>query len=155
MGLFGTSVSSDGSLPQSPNPNWNATKIRSYWRNPGSFITGLQGETLRDLSHMTMGLGALIGTFAKNAEQAGQFAGIVATVLAFLGGVFVPIATGPGPLDTLTRISPHRWLLDGFGANAGTGTTADVLIPTLVVAGIGVLLGAIAFGRRSKLTGVV
>lgn len=102
-----------------------------------------------------MGLGALIGTYARNAEQAGQFAGIVATVLAFLGGVFLPIATGPGPIDALTRISPHRWLLDGFGANAGTGTLADVLIPALVVAGVGVVLGAIAFGRRSRLTGVV
>ncbi len=102
-----------------------------------------------------MGLGALIGTYARNAEQASQFAGIVATVLAFIGGVFVPISTEPGLFDTLTRISPHRWLLDGFGANSGTGTVVDVLIPTLVVAGIGVLLGLLAFGRRSKLTGVV
>ncbi len=75
--------------------------------------------------------------------------------LAFIGGVFVPVASGPGLLDTITRLSPHRWLLAGFGANSGTGTVVDVLIPTLVVAGMGVLLGAIAFGRRSKLTGVV
>ena len=72
-----------------------------------------------------------------------------------LGGVFFPITDAPGFLETLSYASPHRWLLDGFGANSGTGTFADVLIPTLVVAGIGVLLGALASGRRSKLTGVV
>lgn len=102
-----------------------------------------------------MGLGALIGTVTKTAEQAGNFAGIVATVLALLGGVFFPITTGPGLFDTITRISPHRWLLDGFGANAGTASFLDVLVPALVVAGFGVVAGLVAYARRSRLTGVV
>ncbi len=102
-----------------------------------------------------MGLGALIGTIARTAEQAGNFAGIAATVLGLLGGVFFPISTGPGFFDTVTRLSPHRWLLEGFGANAGTAPFTAVLVPALVVAGFGVVTGLAAYARRSKLTGVV
>ncbi|MEX1280878.1 MAG: ABC transporter permease, partial [Acidimicrobiia bacterium] len=102
-----------------------------------------------------MGLGALIGTIARTAEQAGNFAGIAATVLGLLGGVFFPISTGPGFFDAVTRLSPHRWLLEGFGANAGTAPFTAVLAPALVVAGFGVVTGLAAYARRSKLTGVV
>jgi hypothetical protein len=57
----------DGPLPLSPNPKLDtADQINAYWRYPNQYINGLQGETLRDLSHMTMGLGAL----ANAAETA-------------------------------------------------------------------------------------
>lgn len=101
-----------------------------------------------------MGLGALIGTLTRTAEQANQYAGIVATVLGLLGGVFIPIATGPGLLDVVSRISPHRWLLDGFGANAGTGSVGEVLTVVAVVTGFGVVTGAMALYRAGSLTGV-
>lgn len=102
-----------------------------------------------------MGLGALIGTFTENAEQAGQFAGIVATVFGLLGGVFFQITSGPGTLDLVTRLSPHRWILDGFGANAGTGSFGEVLVAAAVTASFGIVFGLWAFARRSRLTGVV
>lgn len=102
-----------------------------------------------------MGLGAILATVTKTAEQAGQFGGIVATVLGLLGGVFFPITGAMGWLDTVSRISPHRWLLEGFGANAGTGEPLDVVIPALVVLAFGALLGGIALARRARLTGVV
>jgi ABC-2 type transport system permease protein len=102
-----------------------------------------------------MGLGALIGTFTENAEQASQFAGIVATVFGLLGGVFFQITSGPGFFDLVTRLSPHRWVLDGFGANAGTGSFGEVLADAAVTAAFGIVFGAWAFARRSRLTGVV
>ena len=102
-----------------------------------------------------MGLGALLATVSRTAEQAGQFGGIVATVLGLLGGVFFPITNAGGWLDIVSRISPHRWLLVGFGANAGTGSVMDVLVPAFVVTAFGLVLGGIALARRSRLTGVV
>ena len=49
--------------PQSPHPAYDTdAEIRALWHNPDSYIQGLQGETLRDLSHMTMGLGAMTNT---------------------------------------------------------------------------------------------
>lgn len=45
-----------------PPPNTNndkstttAAAMKSYWKSPLSYVDGLQGETCRDLSHMTMG----------------------------------------------------------------------------------------------------
>jgi ABC-2 type transport system permease protein len=102
-----------------------------------------------------MGLGALLATVTRTAEQAGQFGGIVATVLGLLGGVFFPITNAGGWLDIVSRISPHRWLLVGFGANAGTGSVMDVLVPAFVVTAFGLVLGGVALARRSRLTGVV
>ncbi len=102
-----------------------------------------------------MGLGAVLATITRTAEQAGQFGGIVATVLGLLGGVFFPIVGDGGWLDVLSRISPHRWLMEGFGANAGSGSPADVIVPALVVLGIGGVLGGVALLRRARLTGVV
>lgn len=102
-----------------------------------------------------MGLGAILATVTRTAEQAGQFGGIVATVLGLLGGVFFPIAGDGGWLDAVSRISPHRWLIEGLGANAGTGEPIDVVIPALVVLAFGAILGGAALARRSRLTGVV
>jgi hypothetical protein len=62
----------DGAQPIPPASYLNtATKIANYWRNPSSYITGLQGETLRDLSHMAMGLGAM-----SNAAETAYVQGI-------------------------------------------------------------------------------
>lgn len=117
----------------------------------------LWGVALLSLAAVTaaMGIGAVLATITRTAEQAGQFGGIVATVLGLLGGVFFPIIGGGGWLDAVSKISPHRWLMEGFGANAGTGTISEVVVPAAVVLGFGLVLGAIALMRRSRLTGVV
>ncbi len=117
----------------------------------------LWGVALLSVAAVTaaMGIGAVLATITRTAEQAGQFGGIVATVLGLLGGVFFPIVGGGGWLDAVSRISPHRWLMEGFGANAGTGTFAEVATPAAVVLGFGLVLGGIALMRRSRLTGVV
>lgn len=117
----------------------------------------LWGVALLSVAAVTaaMGIGAVLATITRTAEQAGQFGGIVATVLGLLGGVFFPIVGGGGWLDAVSRISPHRWLMEGFGANAGTGSFAEVAIPAAVVLGFGLVLGGIALMRRSRLTGVV
>ncbi|HKY15563.1 MAG TPA: alginate lyase family protein [Microthrixaceae bacterium] len=51
---------SDGPLPLPPHRDFDtAAEINWLWYNPSQYLPGLQGETLRDLSHMAMGLGAL------------------------------------------------------------------------------------------------
>jgi hypothetical protein len=53
----------DGALPIAPNDWYNrADRLAILWRNPTRYITGLQQETLRDLAHMTMGIGAMANT---------------------------------------------------------------------------------------------
>lgn len=57
----------DGALPVAPHAYYDtAAKLTSLWYNPTQFISGLQAETLRDLSHTMMGMGAM----ANGAETA-------------------------------------------------------------------------------------
>jgi hypothetical protein len=51
-------LSSDGPTPVPPSTTYTtADQLTAYWR--GVYVNGLQGETLRDLSHMELGLGAM------------------------------------------------------------------------------------------------
>jgi hypothetical protein len=51
---------SDGVYPIPPTEYWNtAPRMKELWHYPDSYITGLHTETLRDLSHVQMGLGAM------------------------------------------------------------------------------------------------
>jgi hypothetical protein len=43
--------------------------MATYWYNPTRYINGLQEETGRDLSHMTMGLGAMSNAAATAGIQ--------------------------------------------------------------------------------------
>ena len=62
----------DGPLPRPPHPGYDtAAEFRELWYEPSSYVAGLQGETLRDLSHMTMGLGAM-----SNAAQTAALQGV-------------------------------------------------------------------------------
>ena len=64
-----------------------------------------------------------------------------ALVLGLLGGTFFPVSQAPGLLATVSYLSPHRWLLDGFrdvsyGAGiADLGLTLSVLGAFVVVVG--------------------
>jgi hypothetical protein len=50
----------DGSRPIPPTPYYDTdARMKTLWHQPSSYVSGLQGETLRDISHMTMGLGAM------------------------------------------------------------------------------------------------
>jgi hypothetical protein len=63
---------SDGALPISPHSNYDtAAEINALWFNPSQYVEGLQGETLRDISHMAMGLGSL-----SNAAETARLQGV-------------------------------------------------------------------------------
>jgi hypothetical protein len=65
-------MASDGPLPEVPAPHYDtAAEIKALWYNPTSFVTGLQGETLRDISHMAFGLGAM-----ANAAETARIQGV-------------------------------------------------------------------------------
>lgn len=51
---------SDGPTPLPPHPSYDtAAEMKALWYNPSSYVAGLHGEALRDISHMAMGLGAM------------------------------------------------------------------------------------------------
>ena len=85
----------------------------------------------------SLGVMALVGSFAKTVEQAGNLQSIVALVLGLIGGVFFPV--GAGILGQLALASPHGWFLRGLGDLAGEQTVAAVLPAAAALVAFGVV----------------
>jgi ABC-2 type transport system permease protein len=95
-----------------------------------------------------MGLTSLIGGFAQTDEQAAGYSSIVAVVLGILGGTFFPLSQAPGLLANLTLVTPHYWLMRGFGDLAPEGAgVADILPSILALVAFGSVLGVLALRR--------
>ncbi len=56
--LAGMPISPPGTMYE--RSSMTATSFSNYWYNPTRYISGLEGETLRDPNHMAMGMGAMI-----------------------------------------------------------------------------------------------
>ncbi len=97
-----------------------------------------------------MGVMALVGVFARTAEQAGNYQSIVAIVLGVAGGVFFPIG-GDNPLmQVLRRLSPHGWFIDGVYTLSLTGRWSAVLPAAAAILAFGAVtaLPAVVIERR-------
>lgn len=98
------------------------------------------------------GFGLLLMSFIKSTRQTGPVMGGVLPVMGMLGGLFTTgIPTLPAAFETVTLITPHGWALRSWSlALAGAGP-GEVLVPTLVLAGMGVVFfvaGVGLFRRR-------
>jgi ABC-2 type transport system permease protein len=100
-------------------------------------------------------VGALVLTLARTPDQAGGYATMVAVGLGALGGAFFPVGLGPRALDLASRLTPHRWLIDGFRATSfgdGLGDITDVVLALslfiAVVGGLGLLRARALVERR-------
>jgi ABC-2 type transport system permease protein len=109
--------------------------LGAYWGAPLGIAVLIVAIVLAAL-----GLMALVGSFARTAEQAGNLQAIVAIVLGMLGGVFFPLPLDEGVLRLLGLISPHGWFLRGLGDLVGTGQVRSVL----PAAGALLVFGAVA-----------
>ena len=50
--------------------NLTPERLNNYWYNPTRYVSGLQGETCRDVAHAAMGLGAMVNV-AESARLQG------------------------------------------------------------------------------------
>jgi ABC-2 type transport system permease protein len=60
------------------------------------------------------GLGLLVATIGKTAEQISGFATLMLLTMAAVGGLLVPAFVMPGFMQTLSWITPHAWALAGY-----------------------------------------
>jgi ABC-2 type transport system permease protein len=99
-----------------------------------------------------IGLMALVGSFARTAEQAGNFQSIVAVVLGMLGGVFFPVPGDSAFLRFFSQISPHGWFLRGLTELVNTGAWVSVLPAATAIVAFGVVAAvpAVAVQRRRQ-----
>lgn len=98
------------------------------------------------------GIVALVATYTRTAEQAGNLQAVVAVGLGMLGGVFFPGGLGDGAVATLSYISPHRWFMLGLGDLAGGGGFLVIWLPTVVLLGFALVTTIPAWFRMRRFT---
>jgi ABC-2 type transport system permease protein len=93
-------------------------------------------------------LGIFLGTAVRTYEQAAMVGPITIVIAAAVGGVMVPVYAMPAALQTLSRVSPLGWALDGFiELFVRQGQPMDVAVDTA-------LLGAFALVCLAGAAGV-
>jgi ABC-2 type transport system permease protein len=118
------------------------------WGNPVGVVLLIAAATLS-----AVGIMALIATFSKNAEQAGNAQSVVAVILGLLGGTFFPVSLAPGILGKLTFIAPQAWFLRGLG-DLQAGSLSVIWTPIFALLGFAVVTGAVAMLRLRRLAEV-
>jgi ABC-2 type transport system permease protein len=93
-------------------------------------------------------LGLLIGALAKSEEQVIVFALIPMFVLAALGGAWVPLEIMPEGFQSIARLTPVAWIMDGFRdiVLRGQGLEA-VWLAAAVLAGYALIIFLLAIWR--------
>ena len=108
---------------------------------------------------MAIGLTAFLMSLANNAEQGTSLAAIVITLLAIVGGQFLPPQGLPDVFETLTRLTPNGQAFFGFldlsaaGAHGTLMTIAEPLAFTVIVGLSGIALAGLrARGSLQRMT---
>lgn len=98
------------------------------------------------------GWGLLITAFAQSPNQVGSVGSAVMLIFSIMGGSFIQIDNLPGFVQTLSKITPNAWALDGFTSLAFGGTIASLTTPIFALLTMGILLfliSAFLFGRKN------
>lgn len=99
-----------------------------------------------------MGIQSVVTTLAKTDEQAAGYGSIVGVTLGLLGGTFFPLSQAPSVVQGLSFLTPHAWLMRGFGElSGGAGTIGDIVPVIAALAAIGLITGAVALARSGSL----
>lgn len=118
------------------------------WGNPVGVVVLISAATLA-----ATGIMALIATFAKNAEQAGNWQAVTAVILGLLGGTFFPVSQAPGVLSRLTFVAPQAWFLRGLG-DLRSGSLSVIWTPVLALLVFALVTGGLALTRLRRLAEV-
>jgi ABC-2 type transport system permease protein len=97
------------------------------------------------------GVGMLLGSLLRNAEQATSIGPPVGIALGMLGGCMWPLAIVPAPMRAVGHLFPHAWAMDAFIALIAKGEDVAGIAPQLaVLAGFAAALLALATWRLRK-----
>ena len=97
---------------------------------------------------------ALVASFARTPEGAGNIQSIIAVTLGMLGGAFFPVGTDGGLLAGLSLLTPHAWFLRGLNDLAGGGGVGIVVPSLLAIGAFGLVAGGLAvwgFARKEAM----
>ena len=98
------------------------------------------------------GWGMLITALARTPAQVGSIGSAVMLIFAMLGGSFTQIENMPAIVQTLGKITPNAWAMDGFTTLALGGPLTSLSRPILALLTMGILLfliSAVLFGKKN------
>lgn len=98
------------------------------------------------------GWGMLITALARTPGQVGSVGSAIMLIFGILGGSFISLEQMPPFIQTLSRITPNSWALDGFTTLALGGTLPHLSTPVTALLTMGLILFAasvILFGRKN------
>jgi ABC-2 type transport system permease protein len=97
-------------------------------------------------------MGMLIAGFARSHAQAGMLGTVVTLILGAASGNFLPRQAFPEWLQTLSRIGPSAWGIEGYQALANGAGFTDLHTHILALAGLTILFSLLALlGLRRHL----
>jgi ABC-2 type transport system permease protein len=101
---------------------------------------------------VSAGFGVMLMSFVKTTQQAGSVTGGVLTLVGMAGGLFTTgMPNMPAAFDTVSLFTPHGWALRGLELALAGGSAGDVLVPVIVLLGMGTaffVVGALLFRKR-------
>lgn len=98
------------------------------------------------------GWGMLITALARNTSQVASVGSAMMLIFGILGGSFVSLQNMPAYIQTLSRITPNSWALDGFTTLALGGTLTNLATPItalLTMGGVLFVASVFLFGRKN------
>lgn len=115
--------------------------------NWGSAIGGL-ALLLATFGLTAVAFGAMLGTFVKTESQASNVSIMLGMSMALLGGCWWPMELFPPAMQTVVKILPTTWVMQGLTdlVMRGQGVSA-VLLETAVLLGFAVLFFAVGVLR--------
>jgi len=88
------------------------------------------------------GWGMLITAFARTPAQVGSTGSAVMLIFGIMGGSFISLEQFPPFMQTISRITPNAWGLDGFTTLALGGTLQNLAEPITAL----LIMGTVLFG---------
>lgn len=88
------------------------------------------------------GWGMLITAFARTPAQVANTGTIVMLIFSILGGSFISLENFPPFMQTISKITPIAWGLDGFTTLALGGTLSNLANPITAL----LVMGSVLFG---------
>ncbi len=99
------------------------------------------------------GWGMLITALARSPAQVGSTGSAVMLIFGILGGSFINLEQFPPFMQTLSKITPNAWGLDGFTTLALGGTLQNLTEPilALLIMGAGLFAVSVVLFNRNGL----
>jgi ABC-2 type transport system permease protein len=91
-----------------------------------------------------VGWGMLITAFARSPAQVGSTGSAIMLIFGILGGSFINLEQFPPFMQTVSKITPNAWGLDGFTTLALGGTLKNLTEPITALLIMGTMLFGIA-----------